>query len=93
MSMLWMVSMVRSMCSANAMQRRGYLRELNERVVARAASAMSGTPPHGICLLRATWGRVGSVSDKPQQTYILHTVGIAIVLVIALVVFLRSKWG
>jgi hypothetical protein len=33
------------------------------------------------------------VSDKPQQTYILHTVGIAIVLVIILIVFLRSKWG
>jgi hypothetical protein len=33
------------------------------------------------------------VSAKPQQTYILHTVGIAIVLVIALIVFLRAKWG
>jgi hypothetical protein len=33
------------------------------------------------------------VSAKPQQTYILHTVGIAIVLVIALVLFLRAKWG
>lgn len=33
------------------------------------------------------------MSAKPQQTYILHTVGIAIVLVIALVLFLRAKWG
>ena len=33
------------------------------------------------------------MSGKPQQTYILHTVGIAIVLVITLIVFLRSKWG
>jgi len=33
------------------------------------------------------------VSGKPQQTYILHTVGIAIVLIIALVVFLRKSWG
>ncbi len=33
------------------------------------------------------------MSGKPQQTYILHTVGIAIVLVIALIFFLRSKWG
>lgn len=54
---------------------------------------MSGTAPHKTCLLRATWGRVRSVSGKPQQTYILHTVGIAIVLVITLIVFLRSKWG
>jgi hypothetical protein len=33
------------------------------------------------------------VSGKPQQTYILHTVGIAIVLAVVLIVFLRSKWG
>jgi len=33
------------------------------------------------------------VSGKPQQTYILHATGIAIVLVIVLVMFLRSKWG
>jgi len=33
------------------------------------------------------------VSGKPQQTYILHTVGIAIVLVILLVMFLRAQWG
>jgi nitrogen fixation-related uncharacterized protein len=33
------------------------------------------------------------VSDKPQQTYILHTVAIAIVLVIIMVFFLRSQWG
>jgi hypothetical protein len=33
------------------------------------------------------------VSGKPQQTYILHTVGIAIVLAVALIVFLRAKWG
>jgi len=33
------------------------------------------------------------VSGQPQQTYLLHTVGIAIILVIILVVFLRSQWG
>jgi hypothetical protein len=27
------------------------------------------------------------------QTYILHTVGIAIVIVVVLVLFLRSQWG
>jgi hypothetical protein len=27
------------------------------------------------------------------QTYILHTVGIAIVIVVVLVMFLRSQWG
>jgi hypothetical protein len=33
------------------------------------------------------------VSGQPQQTYIWHTVGIAIVLVIVLVLFLRHQWG
>jgi len=33
------------------------------------------------------------VSDKPPQTYILHTVAIAIVIVIALVWFLKRQWG
>lgn len=33
------------------------------------------------------------MSGQPQQTYILHTVGIAIVLVIVMVMFLRSSWG
>jgi len=33
------------------------------------------------------------VSDKPPQTYILHTVVLFIVLVIAMVVFLRYQWG
>lgn len=33
------------------------------------------------------------MSGQPQQTYLLHTVGIAIILVIILVVFLRSQWG
>lgn len=30
---------------------------------------------------------------KPPQTYILHAVGIAIVLTIILIVFLRHQWG
>jgi hypothetical protein len=33
------------------------------------------------------------VSAKPPQTYILHTVAIALVLIVALVVFLRHQWG
>jgi hypothetical protein len=33
------------------------------------------------------------VSGKPPQTYILHTVGIAILIVIALVWFLHRQWG
>jgi len=34
-----------------------------------------------------------AVSEKAPQNYMLHTVGIAIVLVIALVLFLRHQWG
>lgn len=33
------------------------------------------------------------MSAQPQQTYILHTVAIAIVLVAALVFFLIKQWG
>ncbi len=33
------------------------------------------------------------VSDKPPQTYILHTVVLFIVLVTAMVLFLRYQWG
>jgi hypothetical protein len=33
------------------------------------------------------------VSDKPPQTYILHTVALFIVLAAAMVLFLRYKWG
>jgi len=33
------------------------------------------------------------VSDKPPQTYILHTFAIAIVLIIAMVAFLEKQWG
>jgi hypothetical protein len=33
------------------------------------------------------------MSDKPAQTYILHTFVIAVVLVIALILFLRHAWG
>jgi hypothetical protein len=33
------------------------------------------------------------VSDKPPQTYILHTVVLFLVLVTAMVLFLRYKWG
>lgn len=32
-------------------------------------------------------------TDKPPQTYILHAVGIAIVLTILLIIFLRHQWG
>lgn len=35
----------------------------------------------------------GRVSDKPPQTYILHTVALFIVIVIAMVLFLRHEWG
>ena len=31
--------------------------------------------------------------DKPPQTYILHTVVLFIVIVVAMVVFLRHQWG
>jgi hypothetical protein len=33
------------------------------------------------------------VSEKQPQTYILHTVVLFLVLVTALVLFLRYKWG
>lgn len=33
------------------------------------------------------------MSAQPQQTYILHTVGIALVIVAALVFFLYKQWG
>ncbi len=33
------------------------------------------------------------MSAKAPQTYILHTVAIAIVIVIALVFFLKTMWG
>jgi hypothetical protein len=33
------------------------------------------------------------VSDKPPQTYILHTVVLFVVLVAAMVVFLIHQWG
>jgi len=33
------------------------------------------------------------VSDQPPQTYILHTVVLFLVLVVAMVLFLRHQWG
>lgn len=45
---------------------------------------------------RATGHRAvyaSNVSDKPPQTYILHTVVLFAVLVTAMVAFLRYKWG
>jgi hypothetical protein len=33
------------------------------------------------------------MSGKAPQNYILHAVGIALVLIIAMVLFLRSAWG
>lgn len=33
------------------------------------------------------------MSAKAPQTYILHTVGIAIVLVIGLILFLKKMWS
>ena len=33
------------------------------------------------------------MTDKPPQTYILHTVVLFAVLVTAMVAFLRYKWG
>ena len=32
-------------------------------------------------------------SGKPPETYILHTFGIAIGIIIAIFLFLRSQWG
>jgi hypothetical protein len=34
-----------------------------------------------------------SADHKPPQTYILHTFAIAVVIIIAMVVFLRHQWG
>jgi hypothetical protein len=34
-----------------------------------------------------------SADHKPPQTYILHTVAIAVVIVIAMILFLRAKWS
>jgi hypothetical protein len=33
------------------------------------------------------------MSGKLPQNYVLHSVGIAIVIVVAMVLFLRSAWG
>jgi len=33
------------------------------------------------------------VSEQKQQTYILHTFFIAVVIIIAMVLFLRHQWG
>jgi len=33
------------------------------------------------------------MSGKPPQTYILHSVGIALVIIVAMVLFLRQAWG
>ena len=33
------------------------------------------------------------MSEKPPQTYILHTVALFVVLITAMVLFLRYKWG
>lgn len=33
------------------------------------------------------------MSGKPPQTYILHAVGIALVIIVAMVLFLRQAWG
>ncbi len=30
---------------------------------------------------------------SPPQTYVLHTFGIAVVMIIAMVLFLKSQWG
>jgi hypothetical protein len=33
------------------------------------------------------------VSGKPPQTYILHTVAIAVVIVITMILVLKKQWG
>lgn len=33
------------------------------------------------------------MSEKAPQTYVLHTFVLALILTVALVLFLRSKWG
>ncbi|MDB4958544.1 MAG: hypothetical protein JWO36_6113 [Myxococcales bacterium] len=33
------------------------------------------------------------MSDKPPQTYVLHTVGIAIIIAVVMVIFLIKQWG
>jgi len=33
------------------------------------------------------------VSAKLPQNYVLHTFGIAVVIVVALILFLRKQWG
>jgi hypothetical protein len=33
------------------------------------------------------------VSDKPPQTYILHTVAIAVVIAVAMILFLYKQWS
>ena len=34
-----------------------------------------------------------AVSDKPPQTYILHTVALFVVLIVVMVLFLKHQWG
>jgi hypothetical protein len=41
----------------------------------------------------ACTGYAAAVSDKPPQTYILHTVLLFVVLVGLMVLFLRHQWG
>jgi len=33
------------------------------------------------------------VSGKPPQTYILHTFFIAVAIIVAMILFLKSQWG
>jgi hypothetical protein len=33
------------------------------------------------------------VSDKPPQTYILHTVALFVVIIVAMIAFLIHQWG
>lgn len=33
------------------------------------------------------------VSEKPPQTYILHTVALFVVLIVIMIVFLKHQWG
>ncbi len=52
---------------------------------------LPGAPPASPS--RRDLSKLGSVSAKLPQNYLIHTIVIAIVLVVAMVMYLRSAWG
>ena len=48
---------------------------------------------HAACARRPFAIRLRRMSGQQPQNYILHAVGIALVIIVAMVLFLRHSWG